>query len=297
MAIVYRPSKNKVTGGYTDEHPGYDFSGRGDPHCYADLDLVVVHSVDRYKNAWINEGKLTTRDYGNYIKCRHNDGSFGLYAHLTPDQVPKVGQRFKKGQVLAVIGNTGNSTGPHLHYEYRNKSDKNQPVEFETAEEVMPDQQEKIDQLEKELKREKLRTQSAREDRGRLYVSLGVSQEIEQDPGIEAGLSAIRSMKERNFGLANALRDCQRELLLEKDPNIGQKDKKGSGVMGMINFSPQTPRLNKLAKSGMIVVISLVVLFGLQTLFPEVDLVQPRSTILALAMAWLVNLGKEATGN
>lgn len=134
---VYRPSKNRITGNYNDKHRAYDFSGGPDSNCYADNDLVVIQAVDRYVNSWRNTGKLTTRDYGNYIKCRHTSGSFSLYAHLKNGSVPKVGKRFKKGQVIATIGNTGNSTGPHLHYEFRNSNNINQPVTF-TEKDSMP---------------------------------------------------------------------------------------------------------------------------------------------------------------
>lgn len=128
---VHRPSKNKLTQGYYENHRGYDFSGIGDTNAYADLDLKVIQSVDKYVSNWKSSPPLTTRDYGNYFKCVHNDGTYSLYAHLERNTVPKVGQTFKKGQVVSVIGNTGNSTGRHLHYEFRNANNINQPVTWE----------------------------------------------------------------------------------------------------------------------------------------------------------------------
>ena len=54
--------------------------------------------------------------YGYYIKIKHNDTYSTLYAHSSALLV-SAGQTVKKGQVIAKVGSTGYSTGPHLHYE------------------------------------------------------------------------------------------------------------------------------------------------------------------------------------
>ncbi|MFY0520563.1 peptidoglycan DD-metalloendopeptidase family protein [Lysinibacillus sp. UGB7] len=62
-------------------------------------------------------GPLST--YGNIVRVQHNIDGFvfeTLYAHLATYKVKK-GQTVKKGQQIAIMGNTGNSTGPHLHFE------------------------------------------------------------------------------------------------------------------------------------------------------------------------------------
>lgn len=56
--------------------------------------------------------------YGNLVKLRHIDGKETYYAHCSGFNV-SVGQTVSKGQTIAFIGSTGNSTGPHLHYEVR----------------------------------------------------------------------------------------------------------------------------------------------------------------------------------
>jgi murein DD-endopeptidase MepM/ murein hydrolase activator NlpD len=58
--------------------------------------------------------------YGKYIRIRHDGGYETTYAHIsaTPASI-KVGQRVKQGQVIAYVGSTGYSTGPHLYYELR----------------------------------------------------------------------------------------------------------------------------------------------------------------------------------
>ena len=55
--------------------------------------------------------------YGNYIILENNDGYKTLYAHCRSLQV-SAGQEVKTGDVIATVGNTGNSTGPHLHIEF-----------------------------------------------------------------------------------------------------------------------------------------------------------------------------------
>ncbi|MGC9542379.1 M23 family metallopeptidase [Streptomyces sp. UG1] len=56
--------------------------------------------------------------YGNAIVIKHGNGTYSQYAHLSRIDV-KVGQVVKTGQNIAKSGNTGNSSGPHLHFEIR----------------------------------------------------------------------------------------------------------------------------------------------------------------------------------
>ncbi|MER6786248.1 M23 family metallopeptidase [Streptomyces sp. NPDC000658] len=56
--------------------------------------------------------------YGNAIVIKHANGVYSQYAHLSRIEV-KVGQVVKTGQEIARSGNTGNSSGPHLHFEIR----------------------------------------------------------------------------------------------------------------------------------------------------------------------------------
>ena len=56
--------------------------------------------------------------YGNYVMIQHPNGTQTLYAHNT-EVIVHVGQIVKQGQIIAYSGTTGNSTGPHLHFEIR----------------------------------------------------------------------------------------------------------------------------------------------------------------------------------
>ncbi|MBA1433007.1 MAG: peptidoglycan DD-metalloendopeptidase family protein [Epsilonproteobacteria bacterium] len=60
--------------------------------------------------------------YGNLIKIKHNDGYETRYAHLKSFRTGiRRGKYVKKGQTIAYVGNTGRSTGPHLHFELRKR--------------------------------------------------------------------------------------------------------------------------------------------------------------------------------
>jgi murein DD-endopeptidase MepM/ murein hydrolase activator NlpD len=55
---------------------------------------------------------------GNYVRIDHQDGSYSYYAHVQTNSVfPSKGARVTRGQAIALVGNTGRSTGPHLHYQ------------------------------------------------------------------------------------------------------------------------------------------------------------------------------------
>ncbi|CAM5706952.1 M23 family metallopeptidase [Streptomyces aurantiogriseus] len=70
--------------------------------------------------------------YGNAIVIRHGNGTYSQYAHLSEVDV-RIGQIVKTGQRIALSGNTGNSSGPHLHFEIRttaNYGSAIDPVKF-----------------------------------------------------------------------------------------------------------------------------------------------------------------------
>lgn len=70
--------------------------------------------------------------YGNMVEVDHGDGLSTRYAHLSQIEVAE-GQTVAKGAVVGLIGTTGRSTGPHLHYEVRIDGEAVDPVRFLNA--------------------------------------------------------------------------------------------------------------------------------------------------------------------
>lgn len=86
-------------------HKGSDFAGPTGTPIYSTADGVVIHA------GW-------SSGYGRLVKIQHEFGIETRYAHLSKIRV-KVGQRVSRGQRIGDMGNTGRSTGTHLHYEVR----------------------------------------------------------------------------------------------------------------------------------------------------------------------------------
>ena len=137
--IVVRPSKNVLTQEYKIGHRAYDMDDYPDPHCYCCDDGKVIGAVGYYTMHWLQgqpldptPNSLTTEDFGNFIKLKHSWG-YSIYAHLQSFQTSAVlDEQFTRGQVLPVlIGNTGNSTGSHLHFEARDLTENRIEVQFE----------------------------------------------------------------------------------------------------------------------------------------------------------------------
>ena len=76
---------------------------------------VVMQVESDFDKAGLNLEKYGGR--ANFVRILHDDGTMGLYAHLKPEGVlVRVGQRVHAGQQIGLSGNTGFTTGPHLHF-------------------------------------------------------------------------------------------------------------------------------------------------------------------------------------
>lgn len=113
---------NKKTGKYYYQsmglkgHDGIDFRTRF---------FTLGGILGRGKCLAARDGRVETvrfdnGGYGTHIRIRHDDGSLTIYGHLSKVDVA-VGQYVVEGQAIGITGNTGASTGPHLHFEYRPK--------------------------------------------------------------------------------------------------------------------------------------------------------------------------------
>jgi murein DD-endopeptidase MepM/ murein hydrolase activator NlpD len=97
-------------------------------HYGVDLELDTGDSV---RAVWDGVVRLTNWDgggYGNYVLVRHYNGLETLYGHLSDIQC-SVGQIVQAGDLLAQGGNTGRSSGPHLHFEIRYQGIPINPME------------------------------------------------------------------------------------------------------------------------------------------------------------------------
>jgi murein DD-endopeptidase MepM/ murein hydrolase activator NlpD len=98
------------------QHPGVDFSAPTGTPILAAGDGLVLRA--EYDSA-----------YGNFIEIAHADQFVSKYAHASKVHV-KAGQRIQRGQLIAEVGNTGRSTGPHLHYEISHQGKMINPMQI-----------------------------------------------------------------------------------------------------------------------------------------------------------------------
>ena len=98
-------------------HPGFDFSAPVGTEVFATGDGVV------------EKAETSFRGYGYHIIINHGFGYKTLYGHLSAFKVTE-GQKIKRGQLIGLIGSTGLSTGPHLHYEVIKNNEKVNPVGY-----------------------------------------------------------------------------------------------------------------------------------------------------------------------
>lgn len=105
--VFIMPAKGRLTSPYGERwgrmHKGLDIAAPvGTPVCAADNGVVIC---SEYKNS-----------FGNLVKIDHNNGYVTYYAHNS-ELLVKVGDTVSKGQMIAKMGSTGRSTGPHCHFE------------------------------------------------------------------------------------------------------------------------------------------------------------------------------------
>lgn len=102
--------------GKAANHTGIDFAGKNGAEIIAVADGVVSWSGDRY-------------GYGIMVEINHGNGYSTRYAHNSENLVT-VGAEVKKGQVVALMGETGRATGPNLHFEVLHNGSRVNPVKF-----------------------------------------------------------------------------------------------------------------------------------------------------------------------
>lgn len=99
-------------------HTGIDISANVNTKVYSTIDGVVTKIV------------YSKYGYGNKITIKNSLGYEILFAHLGAKIYVKTGEMVKKNQLIARTGNTGTSTGPHLHYEIRKNGQLDDPLKY-----------------------------------------------------------------------------------------------------------------------------------------------------------------------
>ena len=97
-------------------HQGIDFKADEGTNIKACASGIVLYSG--YKGS-----------YGNIVIIDHNNGSHTYYSHCAELNV-SVGENVKQGDIIATVGSTGNSTGPHLHLELRTNGKPINPMPY-----------------------------------------------------------------------------------------------------------------------------------------------------------------------
>ena len=111
-------------------HTGMDFTARTGTNVHATGD-GVVEALET--SGW---------GYGRCIVINHGYGYKTRYAHLSAFKV-KRGQKVKRGELIGLVGNTGKSTGPHLHYEVEKGGKKVNPIHYYHSD-LTPEQYEQL---------------------------------------------------------------------------------------------------------------------------------------------------------
>lgn len=115
MSSYYGKRTDPFTGKPAN-HRGVDFAGKAGAEVFAVADGVVTWSSKRY-------------GYGELVEINHGNGYSTRYAHNSENLVV-VGDEVKKGDTVALMGDTGRATGPNLHFEVLHQGKQVNPVNF-----------------------------------------------------------------------------------------------------------------------------------------------------------------------
>lgn len=122
IAFLKMPLENKVITSYFGErwntkHKGIDFAGNIGDDVNAAVNGKVIY-------AQYNDG-----GYGNLVILEHDNNMKSYYAHMSAINV-NVGDKVEKGDKIGEVGSTGQSTGPHLHFELRVNDEPVDPLKY-----------------------------------------------------------------------------------------------------------------------------------------------------------------------
>lgn len=122
IGIFTKPTSGVKTSYYGEQRRGYR-------HYAIDIANSLGTPIYAMGSGKVTEARYSTGGYGYMIKIKHSNGFETLYAHCK-ELLVKKGQVVEKGQKIATMGNTGRSTGPHLHYEVIKDGKKVNPSKY-----------------------------------------------------------------------------------------------------------------------------------------------------------------------
>ena len=126
----------------TSKHGGIDIGsggrGPGVVNIIAAKAGEVIYPVNDAQTQFSDNGYYGNPDgggFGNYVKIKHSDGTYTIYAHLAKNSITvRSGDVVQQGQVIGKMGHSGSSTGAHLHFEMRigqdNSSNRKNPLDY-----------------------------------------------------------------------------------------------------------------------------------------------------------------------
>ena len=125
-AMVYPLMTPRVSSKFGDRnHPIFKYKRH-----HSGIDLAAPKSSPIRA---VQSGQVIFSDpyagYGNLVVIQHADGFTSHYGHCQSIKVT-IGEMVKAGQIIAIVGSTGNSTGPHLHFELRKNGDPLDPEKY-----------------------------------------------------------------------------------------------------------------------------------------------------------------------
>ncbi len=120
--LAYPTSYRQISAGYPNYSNG-SYHGGVDWPCPTG---TAVHAAD---SGVVVIAKKLTYSYGQYILIDHGNGLSTLYAHNS-SLVVGVGDKVSKGQIIAYSGESGNATGPHVHFEVRLNGTRVNPMSY-----------------------------------------------------------------------------------------------------------------------------------------------------------------------
>lgn len=125
------PTTMPVKEGYYSSNYGYridPITGKSSFHTGVDIIASPGTQVMAAAGGVVSTSSFIP-EYGNVVDVDHDNGLTSRYAHLSKSLV-KVGDVVMKGQIIALVGSTGRTTGPHLHFEVREKGIPLNPNKF-----------------------------------------------------------------------------------------------------------------------------------------------------------------------